>query len=317
MQPLKILTVNRHEVYLLTLAQVNIELYVLTSVGKEATSWRFPVAELPSNVHLLSWTSQVEKDIESGVYEQLIVHTIQDLWFFRKYAIPKIFVMHIALYTHSPKFYLRACMKRSLLRWDCWRHGTKLCATTHWKQATWHMPHSVVILTPPMPTAPISEYQNPNAVTVGNHLDSRVEVDFSLYRYLSQHISLNIIGLNPTISHAITPASREAYIKKLCEYQIFVFLLRYPWEDGYNLAMLEAMQSGMAIVSLLHPYSLIEDGKNGYLCKTENEMLEKIQFLQATPSVVEKMGRRSQEIIKEKFSLKDFVDKWHTLLYQE
>ena len=46
------------------------------------------------------------------------------------------------------------------------------------------------------------------------------------------------------------------------------------------MAMLEAMKTGMAVVSMKHPTSPVINGVNGYQCESKDEIVERLKELQ-------------------------------------
>lgn len=314
---MRILAPNRHWVYFLIFGKTGHSIDILTSLPGEELGWQGPESELPKNMKLIPWSQDVKDKLESNYYDLAVLLTLKDLLFFSKFKrLPIVFMIHIALYSHSFALKLRWLVKRILLSFATLNKNVTVAFSSPWKKSTWHFKSAKVIQHPPLPTPEVvfEDGARARAVTIGNGLDSREEVDFQLFLELRKHVDIDIIGRNPSVSNAITPGSRTEFGQELQKFQIFVFLLQFPWEDGYNLAMLESMQSGMAIVSMEHPTTLIEDGKNGYLCKSPEEMAQRIKELQENPELVRKFGERSKQIVLEKFSTQDFVKHWNKLI---
>jgi 2-polyprenyl-3-methyl-5-hydroxy-6-metoxy-1,4-benzoquinol methylase len=87
-----------------------------------------------------------------------------------------------------------------------------------------------------------------------------------------------------------------------------------PYEDGYNLAMLEAMATGLPVVTTPGEFSPIEDGVNGFVSKDEAELREKIEMLLRDRSLGASIGRRARHAVLERFPMQVFVDRWAALL---
>ena len=316
---MKILAPNRHTVYFLLFGKTGHEIDILTTLPGEELKWQTPLDELPKNMKLVEWSDDIKQKLDNGHYDLAVLLTLKDLIFFSKFKdLPIVFMVHIALYSHSLKLKLRWILKRFLLSVITLNRKITVAFSSPWKKSTWHYNPAPVIKHPPLPTPDIifEEGTIPKAVTVGNHLDNREEVDFKLFVELRKHVEIDLIGQNPSVPDAITPSSRTEFGEELRKYQIFVFLLQFPWEDGYNLAVLEAMQSGMAVISMEHPTTLIEQGKNGFLCKSPEEMANRIKELQSNPDLARQFGERSKEIVAEKFSTTKFVDSWNELIVE-
>lgn len=315
---LRILAPNRHNIYFMILSQTGHQIDILTDMPGSTMPWGMPASELPANIKLISWSPELAKNIHQGAYDAIVILTLKDLWQMRRFrGTPIIFMIHIALYHHTLKLKVRWCIKRALLgflRLSLPRLTVAFSSPA--KKATWLLKDAPVIKHPPLPTPPCHFRESPQACTVGNHLNSREEVDFALLQRLRRDVPIHVIGRNPGVADCTTPTSRTAFLETLQQYQIFVFILRHPWEDGFNLAVLEAMQSGLAVVSMAHPTTLIKDGVNGFLCYNENEMARRIQELLNNPNLCQRLGKAAQKTVKEQFSTKVFCGKWRQLLAQ-
>ena len=313
---LNILTINRHDAYILGMSQVGYNWDVVINYKGQNLPWRFRQEDRPANIHLKTW-DDVQQKIEDRYYDAIILHTAADVWHFRHLPIPKIFIGHIALYSHSLKFKIKGLIKRSMIRLLMKSQDLKVCFISPWKQSTWNLPASTVIKTPPyVPCAPKTpnDAKHPKVMVIGNNLKRRPEIDYGTLEKLRQSFPLSIVGSNPDIEGAIICNDRQEYYEQLKDHQILVYLVEYPWDDGYNLAMLEAMKMGMAVVGLKHPTSVIDHGVNGYLCNSFEELTAKVRELQADPARCHRFAKASQEIVAEEFSVDEFVAGWQQLI---
>jgi glycosyltransferase involved in cell wall biosynthesis len=93
----------------------------------------------------------------------------------------------------------------------------------------------------------------------------------------------------------------------------YLNLTREP-EAGHNLALLEAMASGMPVISLKHPSTPIWNGENGFLVESTSEAVERSKQLLADHELARKLGRSDRETIEREFSLNVFCERWNRLL---
>jgi glycosyltransferase involved in cell wall biosynthesis len=82
---------------------------------------------------------------------------------------------------------------------------------------------------------------------VGNGLTSN-SMKF-IKENLIREIPYTIIGDSPEIQEAVLPSKREEYKGYLQSHRLYLSMLNDKDDDGYNLAMLEAMATGMPVVS--------------------------------------------------------------------
>lgn len=102
--------------------------------------------------------------------------------------------------------------------------------------------------------------------------------------------------------------------EKYMESSIYVMSSRY---EGMPMVLLEAMSYGLPVISFTckcGPKDIIENGKNGYLCKSYdiNEMAEKIEKL-----IIDEESRKRMGVIAKKMSLNysenKIMKKWKEL----
>jgi glycosyltransferase involved in cell wall biosynthesis len=92
-----------------------------------------------------------------------------------------------------------------------------------------------------------------------------------------------------------------------------IFILYSRWE-GLSLSILEAMAAGKPIIAsdIKGNNELVEDGENGFLVKIgdHRSLIERIIWLASHKAEREEMGRQSLKIVREKFSLSQFVNSY-------
>lgn len=85
-----------------------------------------------------------------------------------------------------------------------------------------------------------------------------------------------------------------------------------PWSTrGFPLFLVQAMAAGLPCVALdceLHR-GVIVDGKTGFLCASEQEMVAKIASLVDNPTLRQEMGAAGKALAQSRFSESNFQDK--------
>ena len=79
--------------------------------------------------------------------------------------------------------------------------------------------------------------------------------------------------------------------------------------ENLPLSVLEAMSSGLPVLGTINDGTtqLIFPGENGFLCKTPEEMAEKMVWLLQHPAQLKRMSLRSREIVESHFSVQQYV----------
>ena len=151
----------------------------------------------------------------------------------------------------------------------------------------------------------------PAVLRVGNCMRMRnrmFDVDFQ--ERLCVGLANRVVGDNPEI-----PASQPAEsFDELCQlyrsHRCFLHVTREEYEDGYNLAMLEAMAIGMPIVSLANPTSPLTDGKDGFLSYDADVLRGHIERLLEDHAFAREIGARARETVASAFPIEPFAEKW-------
>jgi Glycosyltransferase len=150
--------------------------------------------------------------------------------------------------------------------------------------------------------------QNRKVLIVGNNL-RRHEFAFDMILQLNNDFETSIIGITKNFPKS-KPAANFSELKNQYKTSyIFANLLKEP-ECGYNLSTLEAMATGMPIISLKHPESPIRNDYNGYVIKNYDELKIKIRFLMNNFDVAKKIGENARTTIETFFRIEDFKANW-------
>jgi len=312
---LKILTVNDHASYLTMLAKTGHDFYVITKWGNREYAWGPSDPPVPANITLIEFNNEQKRKIRSGGYDLLIIHNIHDvLWFFHFFGIRTIFVAHIPLFVNTFYDIVKTLSKRFTYRLFALTHNVRFVGISEFKRKTWSILGDVIV-TPPIalpPADPGKGYDR--VIIVGNGIKERgVEVGYDIIQQVRQKIPLSLVGAR-YIEGTIWPKSRQEFEDAFRSGRIYLYAIRYPYNDGFNLAMLEAMAMGMAIVTIENPSSPIIHNYNGLVGKDAEELIGHLQNLLMNRKLVDELGRRAQETVHRQFPEKTFVNKWNHVL---
>ena len=87
----------------------------------------------------------------------------------------------------------------------------------------------------------------------------------------------------------------------------------YPYEDGFNLALLEAMATGMPVATVRNPTSPIRDGVDGVVGATAAELRGKVIELLAAPDEARRLGSEARRTLERRFPIEEFREGWQQL----
>ncbi|MBF0275872.1 MAG: glycosyltransferase, partial [Nitrospinae bacterium] len=120
-----------------------------------------------------------------------------------------------------------------------------------------------------------------------------------------------LMGLNPTIPESRLSESWDDLKNHYKTYRFYLNTTVNGKEDGYNLAMLEAMATGMPVVSTRNSSTPIQDGKNGFITIEKVFLRQIIEELLIDRAFAVRIGKMGRQTILEKFNINLFVKKWN------
>lgn len=312
---MRILTVNRHTAYLYLLSKTGHHFFV---AGGERWG-ELAQRPLPENVVILN--KPVDKRTIK-TFDLVIGHDpFHDLMHLGLLAIrsriPYIQILHGRRErTGYRRSFLRRWLKRIycdlVLRTISFSKLIKFVFISPSVQSSWKLPGRVIC--PGIPVDEMLPYhgEEETLLIVGNDLH-REHFDFAALQELKRFLPVRIIGRNPKIPEAKSAASWEELKKLYSSCRAYLNITREP-EDGYNLATLEAMASGMPVLTLQHPTSPIKDGFNGLVAKDTNELVEKGRWLLEDRDLAKRLGENARYTVMERFSIQRFVNAWNNVL---
>lgn len=181
--------------------------------------------------------------------------------------------------------------------------------------------------------------QNENSRVIEHGLDTEVFKDFGKERELSilsvvnfwqsrdwacgwtlyqelrskTNFKYNVLGNNPQLSN---PAKSLDHLVE--SYNNNAIFLNTSQFSPVPMSLLEAMACGCAVVSTntcMIP-EVIQDGYNGFLCSTADEMKEKLELLHSDPSLVKTLGENARDTIESKYNIGRFCDNWNKIFME-
>jgi len=310
---LSILTINRHTAYLYLLSKTGHDFYVLTAEEWGESAQR----PLPSNISILRGEKARIND-----FDVVIGHDpLYDLLRFGSQAlgrgVPYIQVVHGRRqrtgYSRSKvKGVVKAIYGRVVLNTFSCLNRVQYVFISESVRSSWQLPG--VIIRPGIPVDEMMDYSGTieSLLIVGNDLH-REHFDFDAVLHLSKSLPVRIVGNNPRIPGAKSASSWEELKRLYSTCRAFINVTREP-EDGYNLATLEAMATGMPVVTLAHPTSPVRDGYNGLVAGNTDELIEKGQRLLSDWELAKELGINARRTIVNEFSIEQFVRRWNDVL---
>ena len=309
---LNILTVNRHTGYLYNLSKIGHRWLVLGE-------WEEYNRPLPANFRLGKW-AQARRDFPR--FDAVIGHDIRrDLWKFLPYCLryhkPYFQIIHgrraRAGFSHSRLRRLAKNLYSSILLRPLVKVGwVRIVFISPYARSDWGFDGTTI--DQGIPVDEMGPYHGTEAslLTVGNTLH-REHFAFDELMQIRAQVPVRVVGVNPQIP-GCGPAKNWDELRSLYSRNRAYLNLTCEPEAGHNLALLEAMASGMPVISLKHPSTPVRNGENGFLVGNVPEAVERARQLLADHELAQKLGHSARETVERGFSVNVFRERWNDLL---
>jgi len=320
----KILTFNWHEPFLCSLFKTGHQFDVIAPSVIQAqridgvSGWDHSKRPLPHNARLLTDRLTVEKMLSEGVYDLAICITLYDLMALQGVRIPKIFCP-----VSSPKNDLGPQYENKELRsayYDTIRQLTQDVLTVYLSEQIaqessggYGLPgyqlSRVVAIDP-------DDYggytgEKPAVLRVGNLLKSRWFLNYELQQQVLAGLPHTLLGFNPDIPGAYHAQDWDDLRRHYRQHRVFFNSYHKDFkETPAQMSLLEAMMTGMPIVSTEHPLSIIKDGYNGFVSDDVQILRKRIQQLFEDLDLAKELGNNARQTAVEYVQFHQFLAKW-------
>ncbi len=314
---MRVLTFNSHEAYIHNLAQTGYPMDVVCDLpGHHFAGWDARMRPLPENVRVVSIA-----DLSRGgtSYDCVIGHTLSDLLAAKDVASRRrILVLHSSLTGRieqegasvSPEA-LRETVRRYLELTE-----TTLVMISEMKAESWGLPATVIRGAVDVASYGPWEGDIAEGLRVANHVTAKsAYLDWPLHeRVFDADHPCRLVGENPDLA-GVAPAENWNHLRELLRHhRFFVHTARAGLEDGYNLASLEAMATGLPVVSNANPSCPIEDGVSGVVSDDPEALQEGTRRLLEDREYARHIGAAGRDVARERFSLDEFVTRWQRVI---
>jgi glycosyltransferase involved in cell wall biosynthesis len=312
---MRILTFNCHEAWVHQLGALCAELDIIIDLpGRYTRGWDARMRPPPPHSRLLSQADALHAGNE---YDCVIAHNITDLLDARTIAAPKILVLHGTLEGRiaNEGSAVEAQQFRDVVGRYTREHGVHIVAVSAMKAQSWGFDCDVIVNGVDVETYPEFDGSIAAGIRVANHILQRRHIlrwDFHLSAF--EGVPVDIVGVNPDMV-GVSPAQDWSQLKSLlASHRFYVHTADPALEDGFNLAMLEAMACGLPVLGNCHPSSPIAHGVSGYLADDPRALRRHAEELIARRDLAADLGKSARAHVAQHFPLSLFARRMHAAI---
>jgi len=147
-------------------------------------------------------------------------------------------------------------------------------------------------------------------IVVVNGIKRRNRISgYDVWEELRGRVPLDLVGMGSEEVGGLGDVPHKELHRLEARYRFFFNPIRYT---SLPLALIEAMTIGMPIVALATTEvpTVVENGTNGFVSNDLNRLVEGMKQLLRDPTEARRMGLRSREIARERFSIERFTRDW-------
>ena len=309
---LKILSYNWHEPYLCLLSKIGHTFLIVEPKvsDNKYRRWDKNMRPVPNNVILVSEKEAISQ-LDEGAIDLLIAHNVKDLVNVYEYSIPKILVFHNKLTTEIKLGRNKVNRDDYLIQINPLLKDVKKVFISESKRRDWGLEGDVIL-----PGIDVTDYDgysgdNSSILRVGNLIKERdIMMGFTTSESILKDLPSHTLGMNPTIIESRLSSGFDDLLAHYRSFRAYLHTTSNNYEDGYNLALLEAMAVGMPVLSIANNTSPIKNGINGYISDDIQYLRSCALKLLDNQKLAYSLGQKARETVRDKFSQIKFLQLW-------
>ena len=300
---MRLLVLNCHEPWIYQLRVLGAQLDLAVDLpGRKVSGWDERMRPIPPNSRLS--TLDAALTLPGSVWDAVICHNISDLIATASISAPKLLIVHDTLdgrMAQQGATFEKAQMV-ALLRQYLTQLRAHAVPVTAAKGESWGITAPALHCFADPADYPEPTYELAAGLRVANDVSSkRVFLAWDFHEAAFGGLPITLVGHNPALG--IEAAHGWDDLKRyFASHRFFVHTADPRYEDGFNMAMVEAMAAGLPVISNAHPTSPITHGVDGFLAASAGEAREYAALLLADASRARAMGTAARATAVARFS---------------
>jgi len=303
----RLLVFNCHEAWVHQLRLLDYDLDIICGLpGRYTRGWDTHMRPVPARARLICLTEALTPGER---YACIIAHNPTDLLDIRNRTEPRLLLLHLSLEARlvEEHSHLSAAQAKQILHRYVELSGAHVAAVTSAKGRSWGFTENILPVAVDPDEYPPCTGETACGLRVANFiLQRKAFLHWSFHERVFAGLPVRIVGHNPGMAD-VHPSRDWDHLKDLLRTSRFYIHTANPdLEDGYNMAMAEAMAAGMPVLGNRHPTSIVEHGVSGFLSDNPAELRGYAKLLLDDRDLALRMGRQARLVVQRRFSVEAF-----------
>ena len=303
----RLLVFNCHEAWVHQLEGIGYELDIVIGLpGRAVTTWDERMRPVPAGARLLT----LDEALASRTpYSVAVMHSVTDLLDAKALDCPKIVVLHNTLEGRvaDQEEAEDAQGLAETLKQFLGLTSVRAIAVSKLKAGSWGIADEILPfgVDPDAYLAHTGELAR--GIRVSNQFNRRRNILLvDLHNQAFAGLPMTLVGHNSDIADS-GPARDWGHLKEmLSTHRFYVHTADPKLEDGYNMASLEAMASGLPVLGNVHPSSPIVHGKSGFSSDDPDKLRAYAEQLLNDPELATRMGAEAKRVVSARLHVRTF-----------
>ncbi len=301
---MRLLVMNCHEPWIYQLRTLDADLDIVVGLsGRDLKAWDERMRPIPARARFL--TLEDVRAERGASWDCVIAHNISDLMDLKDVDAPTLLMIHVSLdwrIAQSGGGGVTAAALRERLAQYLKLRSAHVIGVSSFKAATWGVRGEAVTFYSDPAEYLTPTYERAAGLRVANHVQVRRQyLEWDFHEAAFAGLPVTLIGENKEFG-TTAAASWDALKAAFAEHRFFIHTADPRYEDGYNMASIEAMAAGLPVIGNRHPSSPIKHGVNGYLARTPEELRGYAERLLADEALARRLGTEAQSTVARHFT---------------
>ncbi len=302
-----LLVFNCHEPWVYQLGVLGYNLDIIIGLkGRYKESWDEQMRPVPPNSRLITLSEALRSPVR---YYCIITHNITDLLDVKQRPEPRLTVIHLPIEARmlEEKSNIEPEKMKEMLHKYLRLVGGHAAAVSMLKGKSWGFTEDIVpFWGEPDDYLPYSG-EKACGLRISNFIQRRKQfLLWDFHERAFDGVPVRIVGHNPDMP-GVAASENWDHLKKLLQsHRFYIHTADPELEDGYNMATIEAMAAGMAVLGNRHPTSPIKHGVSGFLSDDADELRKYARMLLEDKGLAILMGQQARKTVIERFSIERF-----------